>query len=135
MGFLPHDPISLAWGFAGGVGVLLLAGFRRRAPSAPAQPMTPALSPSATPAATAPQPEAPKAPQTIEVDPQFKPSRYKPDDCVWVRSESLARFEADGYNYYRHPSNGAKCVRYFEGDVAYLMINPYADEPDSSPPS
>jgi hypothetical protein len=132
MGFLPHDLISFLWGFAAGIVVLLLAGFRRGGAELPAPaPLMPTVVSAPKPV----EPEPAKGPQTIEVDPQFKPAQYKPDDCVWVRSESLSRFEADGYRYYQHPSNGAKCVRYFEGDTAYLMINPFADEPEASPPS
>lgn len=128
MGFSSHDLIIFLAGVAVGVVVLLLAGFRRQAAQAPA-PIMPSVAPVPAPATVKIEtPEPPKGPQTVEVDPQFKPREYPPDDCVWVRSESLQRFESDGYTYYQHPSNGAKCVRYFEGDVAYLMVNPYAEK-------
>ena len=124
MGF--HDLILFITGFVAGIVVLLLAGFRHKSSLAPAPALSmPTIAP---PPAKAETPEPPKGPQTVEVDPQFKPREYPPDDCVWVRSESLQRFESDGYTYYHHPTNGAKCVRYFEGDVAYLMVNPYAEK-------
>jgi hypothetical protein len=138
MGFSSHDLILFVAGFVAGVVVLLLTGFRRQGEPAPLHaPVMPTIAPAPA-AAKVEAPEAPKGPQTVEVDPQFKPREYPPDDCVWVRSESLPRFESDGYTFYQHPSNGAKCVRYFEGDVAYLMVNPYAEklqEPTSEPSS
>jgi hypothetical protein len=139
MGFSSHDFILFIAGFAAGAIVLLLAGFRRQSTQAPLPaPVMPTFAPAAPAPAKVEVPEPPKAPQTVEVDPHFRPREYPPDDCVWVRSESLQRFESDGYTYYHHPANGAKCVRYFEGDVAYLMVNPYAEklqEPTSEPSS
>jgi hypothetical protein len=133
MGFTSHDLILFLAGVAVGAVALLVAGFRRGGQALAPAPVMPIIAPAKVEA-----PEPPKGPQTVEVDPQFKPREYPPDDCVWVRSESLGQFEADGYTFYHHPVNGAKCVRYFEGDIAYLMVNPYAEkivEPAAEPSS
>jgi hypothetical protein len=132
MNWLPHDVLSFLWGAATAVVVMIVAGFRRRSGKEPLPSPVPATADvPPLPRETAPEASAfsQRPPDAVQVDMQFKPTLYKSDDCVWVRLESLARFEADGYSYYPHPSNGAKCVRGYDSDATFLMVNPYAERP------
>jgi hypothetical protein len=53
----------------------------------------------------------PPPPEPVEVHSGFVPTRYPPDSCGWIGPHQLVDCEAEGWTYYPHPKNDAKCYR------------------------
>lgn len=122
MNWLPDDLPSFLWGVVVGAVGLFIAGFLNTA-GADAWKWIKAR--------VAPPPLEP-----IVVERTFKPTRYDPGSCAWVREERLLIYEEKGYRYYPHPRNNAKCYRLVHTrthtEKEYLMVSPAAVELTSS---
>lgn len=70
----------------------------------------------------------PPPPEPILVDLRFEAKLYQPGETIWVKKESLYRFEEQGYLYYPHPKSGGKCYRETGGTQEYLMVKPGAQK-------
>lgn len=114
MNWLPHDLPSFLWGLAVAVVGVIASGFLREA----GKELWSALKIRI----------APPPPEPMQVDMRFKPTLYAESDCLWVRHESLSRYKAEGYKYYRHPPNGAKVVRGYGQEATFLLVKPNAEK-------
>ena len=111
MNLLPSDLPSFLWGVAVAAVGLIGTGFFREAGKELWVRLRNRYFPEPAP-----------PPEPIQVDQSFRPTRYRPEDCVWARHESVSRYEGDGYTYYPHPKNGAKCVRGYGPESSFLMV-------------
>ena len=72
----------------------------------------------------------PPEPDPVQIDSLFKEKVDPENQTIWVHENRRKACELEGYQYFRHPSNGARCFRglvlddeeYFE----WLMIKPGA---------
>ena len=113
MSWLPGDLPSFLWGVVVAAAGLIATGFLREA----GKELWVRLK-----SRYFPEPAPP--PEPVQVDRDFRPTLYRPEDCVWVRHESISRYEGEGYTYYPHPQNGAKCVRGYGRESSFLMVKP-----------
>lgn len=72
-------------------------------------------------------------PGPMKVSRKFSPEIYAPGDCAWVGDDKIFDYEDNGYEYYPHPKNGAKCFREImvhsgmKGNE-WLMVKPGAEK-------
>jgi hypothetical protein len=103
MKFLPTDVISFIWGAVSAALILITSGFFREA----GKDLWLWIKP--------------KKPDDVLVDMAFKGELYDSENCVWVREESLSRYEETHF-YYPHPKNSGRCNRKESGISHYLMV-------------
>ena len=115
MNWLPKDLPSFLWGLVIAVIAIVATGFLREAGKELWSTLKKKLFPPPTPET-----------EPVQVDAKFQPTLYAKSDCLWSRHESVSRFESEGYTYYPHPKNGAKCVRGYGQELSFLMVKPNA---------
>jgi hypothetical protein len=115
MSWFPSDLPSFLWGVAVAVPGLIATGFFREAGKELWIRFRNRYFPEPSP-----------PPEPVQVDQSFQPTQYRSEDCVWARHESVSRLEGEGYTYYLHPKNGAKCVRGYGQESSFLMVKPNA---------
>lgn len=115
MSWLPSDLPSFLWGFAVAGAGLIATGFFREVGKELWVRLKNKYFPEPAP-----------PPEPVQVDQSFRPTLYRQEDCVWARHERVSQLEGDGYTYYPHPKNGAKCVRGYEREASFLMVKPNA---------
>ena len=68
------------------------------------------------------------SPEPVRLPGHFVPEPSAHDDYVWVPEFDLHDREVEGYTYYLHPSDGAKCYRLVQRGKhvshEYLMATP-----------
>lgn len=103
MNFLPTDITSFIWGIVSAGLVLVAGGFFREA----GKDLWLWIKP--------------KKAADILVDEAFNGELYDTANCLWVREESLSRYEKT-YFFYPHPNNGGRCCRKQGKTPTYLMV-------------
>ncbi len=113
MNWLPNDLPSFLWGMLVALAGLIASGFLKEAGKDFWVHLKKKLFPP-----------PPPPPEDVQVDLRFEPTMYKPRDCLWARHESVSRYQAEGYTFYPHPSNGGRCIRGYGREQSYLMVKP-----------
>lgn len=112
--FLPSDLPSFLWGASIGALAAFLTGFLQKAGEHAFERFRHWLNP--------PEPEP------VQVDGHFRPTRFDPGSCAWIRDVKLYEYEAKGYTFYPHPNSGGKCFRITSDGrfplKEFLMVQP-----------
>jgi hypothetical protein len=66
----------------------------------------------------------PSEPEPISVAAAFNPQEYEQGHFAWVPDVDRHDKEVEGYSYFRHPNNNAKCYRQLPHRKEFLMRRP-----------
>jgi hypothetical protein len=118
MSILPTDLPSFAWGALLGVAAAFATGFFKKAGEHAFAYIANKIHP--------------KAPEPVQVDGRFVPTRFAASECAWINEVKLYEYEEKGYTYYPHPKSDAPCFRMSSDGMRplkeFLLVQPGARE-------